>query len=124
MPRSSLVGFLAIQVNWAMKKRRGTIQTLTISLLMLMVTENKRTRPIFSDAALQEAQEAFGVDYVYDEFYKCDQEDCNEEEYVDEDDEYDKDEIEERGQKYFEKAFVVNCIELVIKQVIFRKSWS
>ncbi|KAK9885734.1 hypothetical protein WA026_012503 [Henosepilachna vigintioctopunctata] len=61
-----------------------------------------------SNAALQEAQETFGVDFDYDEFYKYEQEDYNEGEYDGQDNEYEKDEIEERrkGAKYFEKVFV------------------
>lgn len=48
----------------------------------------KKKKPIFSDAALQEAQETFGVDFDYDEFSKYDEEYDEEEE--DEEDEYEE----------------------------------
>ncbi|XP_015605093.1 transcription elongation factor SPT6 isoform X2 [Cephus cinctus] len=47
----------------------------------------KRKKHIFSDAALQEAQDIFGVDFDYDEFGKYGEEDYEEEE-EDEEDEY------------------------------------
>lgn len=60
------------------------------------LAEKKRKRkPIFSDAALQEAQDIFGVDFDYDEFSKYDQDDYDEEE-DDEEDEYEEDEEGER----------------------------
>lgn len=50
--------------------------------------KRKRRKPIFSDAALQEAQDIFGVDFDYDEFEKYDddydEEEDEEDEYVDE----------------------------------------
>ncbi|XP_065172067.1 transcription elongation factor SPT6 isoform X2 [Atheta coriaria] len=54
--------------------------------------KKKKRKPIFTDAALQEAQETFGVDFDYDEFSKYEQDDYEDEEdeedeYVDEDDE-------------------------------------
>lgn len=61
------------------------------------LTEKKRKRkPIFSDAALQEAQDIFGVDFDYDEFSKYDQDEYDEEEEEDED-EYPEE--EEEGEK-------------------------
>ncbi|CAH1116319.1 unnamed protein product [Phaedon cochleariae] len=54
--------------------------------------KKKRKRPIFADAALQEAQEMFGVDFDYDEFSKYDQEDYEEDEEEEEEDEYEEDE--------------------------------
>lgn len=56
------------------------------------LTQRKKKKPIFSDAALQEAQETFGVDFDYDEFSKYDQDDYDEEEEGDEEDEYEEDE--------------------------------
>ncbi|KAL3272900.1 hypothetical protein HHI36_014360 [Cryptolaemus montrouzieri] len=62
--------------------------------------KKKRKKPIFSDAALQEAQETFGVDFDYDEFSKYDQEDYDEEEEEEEEeDEYEEDETGERRRK-------------------------
>lgn len=50
--------------------------------------KKKKRKPIFSDAALQEAQETFGVDFDYDEFSKYDEDEYDEEseedDYVDE----------------------------------------
>lgn len=61
------------------------------------LAEKKRKRkPIFSDAALQEAQDIFGVDFDYDEFSKYDQDGYDEEEEEDEEDEYEEDEEGER----------------------------
>ncbi|ENN77904.1 hypothetical protein YQE_05581, partial [Dendroctonus ponderosae] len=57
----------------------------------------KKKKPIFSDAALQEAQETFGVDFDYDEFSKYDDEYDEEEE--DEEDEYEEDEEGERRRR-------------------------
>ncbi|XP_046421769.1 transcription elongation factor SPT6 [Neodiprion fabricii] len=48
----------------------------------------RKKKPIFSDAALQEAQDIFGVDFDYDEFGKYGEEDYEEEEEEDEEDEY------------------------------------
>ncbi|XP_060521956.1 transcription elongation factor SPT6 isoform X2 [Cylas formicarius] len=59
----------------------------------------KKKKPIFSDAALQEAQEMFGVDFDYDEFAKYDQEEYEEDEDEEEDDEYDEDEEGERRRR-------------------------
>ncbi|XP_012270306.1 transcription elongation factor SPT6 [Orussus abietinus] len=50
--------------------------------------KRKKKKPIFSDAALQEAQDIFGVDFDYDEFGKYGEEDYEEEEEEDEEDEY------------------------------------
>ena len=55
----------------------------------------KKKKPIFSDAALQEAQETFGVDFDYDEFSKYEQDDYEEDE-EEEEDEYEEDEDGER----------------------------
>ncbi|XP_066596697.1 transcription elongation factor SPT6 isoform X2 [Prorops nasuta] len=50
------------------------------------ITEKrKKKKPIFSDAALQEAQDIFGVDFDYDEFGKYGEEDYEEEEEEEED---------------------------------------
>lgn len=54
--------------------------------------KRKRRKPIFSDAALQEAQDIFGVDFDYDEFEKYGEDEYEEEE---EDDEYVDDEGED-----------------------------
>ncbi|CAG9774076.1 unnamed protein product [Ceutorhynchus assimilis] len=56
----------------------------------------KKKKPIFTDAALQEAQETFGVDFDYDEFSKYDEYDDEEE---DEEDEYEEDEEGERRRR-------------------------
>nr|CAI5827545.1 unnamed protein product [Callosobruchus analis] len=58
--------------------------------------KKKKRRPIFTDAALQEAQETFGVDFDYDEFAKYEQDDYEEEEEEEEEDEYQEDEEGER----------------------------
>ncbi|XP_012233466.2 transcription elongation factor SPT6 isoform X2 [Linepithema humile] len=50
--------------------------------------KRKKKKPIFSDAALQEAQDIFGVDFDYDEFGKYGAEDYEEEEEEEEEDEY------------------------------------
>ncbi|XP_054274705.1 transcription elongation factor SPT6-like isoform X1 [Macrosteles quadrilineatus] len=57
--------------------------------------KRKKRKPIFSDAALQEAQDIFGVDFDYDEFDKYgdedyDEEDDEEDEYVDEDEDIER----------------------------------
>lgn len=57
--------------------------------------KRKKKKPIFTDAALQEAQETFGVDFDYDEFSKYEQDDYEEEE-EEEEDEYEEDEVGER----------------------------
>ncbi|KAF7265216.1 transcription elongation factor Spt6 [Rhynchophorus ferrugineus] len=57
----------------------------------------KKKKPIFSDAALQEAQETFGVDFDYDEFAKYDDE--YDEEDEDEEDEYEEDDEGERRRR-------------------------
>ncbi|XP_050511669.1 transcription elongation factor SPT6 isoform X2 [Diabrotica virgifera virgifera] len=56
--------------------------------------KKKKKKPIFTDAALQEAQETFGVDFDYDEFSKYDEDDYEDEE--EEDDEYEEDDVEKR----------------------------
>lgn len=48
--------------------------------------KRKKKKHIFSDAALQEAQDIFGVDFDYDEFDKYGEEDYEEEEDEEEDD--------------------------------------
>ncbi|XP_066246684.1 transcription elongation factor SPT6 [Euwallacea similis] len=63
----------------------------------------RKKKPIFSDAALQEAQETFGVDFDYDEFSKYDDE-YDEDEEEDEDDEYEEDEEGERRRKHKKAA--------------------
>ncbi|XP_063222520.1 transcription elongation factor SPT6 isoform X2 [Bacillus rossius redtenbacheri] len=61
------------------------------------ITDKKKKRkPIFTDAALQEAQDIFGVDFDYEEFEKYDDEFDEEEE---EDDEYDVEEGDEDVEK-------------------------
>ncbi|XP_077258460.1 transcription elongation factor SPT6 isoform X1 [Temnothorax americanus] len=55
--------------------------------------KRKKKKPIFSDAALQEAQDIFGVDFDYDEFGKYGEEDYEEEE-EEEEDEYLDDDID------------------------------
>lgn len=53
------------------------------------ISEKKRKRrPVFTDAALQEGQDIFGVDFDYDEF-----------------DKYDEDEYEVRNLLHFLKHF-------------------
>ncbi|RZF40546.1 hypothetical protein LSTR_LSTR000425 [Laodelphax striatellus] len=52
--------------------------------------KKKKRKPIFTDAALQEAQDIFGVDFDYDEFDKY-----GEDEYEEEEDEYLEEEDEE-----------------------------
>ncbi|XP_012145851.2 transcription elongation factor SPT6 isoform X1 [Megachile rotundata] len=59
--------------------------------------KRKKKKPIFSDAALQEAQDIFGVDFDYDEFGKYGEEDYEEEE--EEEDEYMDDEDAERPRR-------------------------
>ncbi|CAK9833739.1 Transcription elongation factor SPT6 [Anthophora retusa] len=60
--------------------------------------KRKKKKPIFSDAALQEAQDIFGVDFDYDEFGKYGEEDYEEEE-EEEEDEYMDDEDAERPRR-------------------------
>ncbi|XP_056634239.1 transcription elongation factor SPT6 [Diorhabda sublineata] len=60
--------------------------------------KKKRKKPIFTDAALQEAQETFGVDFDYDEFSKYDQDDYEDEE-DDEEDEYEEDDDGEKRKR-------------------------
>nr|XP_033334830.1 transcription elongation factor SPT6-like [Megalopta genalis] len=63
------------------------------------ITEKKKKRkPIFSDAALQEAQDIFGIDFDYDEFEKYG-EDGFEEEEEEEEDEYLQDETDDRPRR-------------------------
>nr|CAD7195384.1 unnamed protein product [Timema douglasi] len=57
--------------------------------------KRKKRKPIFSDAALQEAQDIFGVDFDYDEFEKYDEFDEDE----DEEDDYDVEEGDEEAEK-------------------------
>ncbi|KOX79279.1 Transcription elongation factor SPT6 [Melipona quadrifasciata] len=63
--------------------------------------KRKKKKPIFSDAALQEAQDIFGVDFDYDEFGKYGEEDYEEEEEEEEEeeDEYMDDEDTERPRR-------------------------
>lgn len=56
----------------------------------------RKRKPIFSDAALQEAQDIFGVDFNYDEFSKYDQDEYDEEEEEDDDEYAEEDEGERR----------------------------
>lgn len=62
------------------------------------IAEKKRKRkPVFTDAALQEGQDIFGVDFDYNEFDNVD-----EDEYEDEsaeEDEYEEEETEKRTKK-------------------------
>ncbi|KAG5326675.1 SPT6H factor, partial [Acromyrmex heyeri] len=53
--------------------------------------KRKKKKPIFSDAALQEAQDIFGVDFDYNEFDKYGEEDYEEEEEEEEDEYMDED---------------------------------
>ncbi|CAH0563642.1 unnamed protein product [Brassicogethes aeneus] len=57
--------------------------------------KKKKKKPIFSDAALQEAQETFGVDFDYDEFSKYEQDEYEDDE-DEEDDDYEEDDDGER----------------------------
>ncbi|OAD54023.1 Transcription elongation factor SPT6 [Eufriesea mexicana] len=70
------------------------------------ITEKRKKRkPIYSDAALQEAQDIFGIDFDYDEFGKYGEDEFEEEE-EEEEDEYIHDEIEDRprrSKKHFKK---------------------
>ncbi|XP_034489679.1 transcription elongation factor SPT6 isoform X2 [Drosophila innubila] len=50
--------------------------------------KKKKRRPIFTDASLQEGQDIFGVDFDYDDFYKPEEDEYEEES---EGDEYDED---------------------------------
>ncbi|XP_076670314.1 transcription elongation factor SPT6 isoform X2 [Andrena cerasifolii] len=62
------------------------------------ITEKRRKKkPIFSDAALQEAQDIFGIDFDYDEFGKYGEDEFAEEE-EEEEDEY-QDEVEDRPRR-------------------------
>ncbi|XP_031835725.1 transcription elongation factor SPT6 isoform X1 [Nomia melanderi] len=62
--------------------------------------KRKKKKPIFSDAALQEAQDIFGVDFDYDEFGKYGEEDYEEEEEEEEEeDEYMDEEDAERPRR-------------------------
>lgn len=62
------------------------------------IAEKKRKRkPVFTDAALQEGQDIFGVDFDYNEFETID-EDEYEDESADED-EYEDDDREKRTKK-------------------------
>lgn len=66
------------------------------------IAEKKRKRrPVFTDAALQEGQDIFGVDFDYDEFDKYD-EDEYEDESADED-EYEDEDREKRTKKMSQK---------------------
>ncbi|XP_014608543.1 PREDICTED: transcription elongation factor SPT6 isoform X1 [Polistes canadensis] len=58
-----------------------------------------KKKPIFSDAALQEAQDIFGVDFDFDEFGKFGEEDYEEEEEEEEEDEYLDDDVDERPRR-------------------------
>ncbi|KAK1116660.1 hypothetical protein K0M31_018202 [Melipona bicolor] len=76
------------------------------------ITEKrKRKKSIFSDAALQEAQNIFGVDFDYEEFGKYRENEFEEEE--EEEDEYIQDEIEDRrkrSEKNFKKKSIRKSI--------------
>ncbi|KYN09622.1 Transcription elongation factor SPT6 [Trachymyrmex cornetzi] len=61
--------------------------------------KRKKKKPIFSDAALQEAQDIFGVDFDYDEFGKYGEEDYEEEEEEEEDEYMDEDADTERPRR-------------------------
>ncbi|CAG9861207.1 unnamed protein product [Phyllotreta striolata] len=60
-----------------------------------LIEKKRKKKPIFTDAALQEAQETFGVDFDYDEFTKYDQDEYEDEE-DEEEDEYEEDDNERR----------------------------
>ncbi|XP_017879018.1 transcription elongation factor SPT6-like [Ceratina calcarata] len=63
------------------------------------ITEKrKKKKPIYSDAALQEAQDIFGIDFDYEEFGKYGQDEFEEEE-EEEEDEYLHDEVEDRPRR-------------------------
>lgn len=62
------------------------------------ITEKRRKkRPIYTDAALQEAQDIFGIDFDYNEFGKYEEDEFEEEE--EEDDEYIRDDAEDRPRR-------------------------
>ncbi|XP_018043694.1 PREDICTED: transcription elongation factor SPT6 isoform X1 [Atta colombica] len=61
--------------------------------------KRKKKKPIFSDAALQEAQDIFGVDFDYNEFDKYGEEDYEEEEEEEEDEYMDEDADIERPRR-------------------------
>ncbi|XP_076167976.1 transcription elongation factor SPT6 [Ptiloglossa arizonensis] len=64
------------------------------------ITERrKKKKPIFSDAALQEAQDIFGVDFDYDEFGKYGDDEFEEEEEEEGEDEYLQEESEDRPRR-------------------------
>ncbi|XP_029038298.1 transcription elongation factor SPT6-like isoform X2 [Osmia bicornis bicornis] len=65
------------------------------------ITEKRRKKkPIFSDAALQEAQDIFGIDFDYDEFEKYGEDEFEEEEEEEDDDiDYLHDEAEDRPRR-------------------------
>lgn len=63
--------------------------------------KKKKRRPVFTDAALQEGQDIFGVDFDYNEFENLD-EDEYEDESADED-EYEEEEREKRTKKVSHK---------------------
>ncbi|KOC62723.1 Transcription elongation factor SPT6 [Habropoda laboriosa] len=63
------------------------------------ITEKrKKKKHIFSDAALQEAQDIFGIDFDYDEFGKYEENEFEEEE-EEEEDEYIHDDLEDRPRR-------------------------
>ncbi|KAF5296511.1 hypothetical protein FQR65_LT01500 [Abscondita terminalis] len=64
-----------------------------------LADKRKKRKPIFTDAALQEAQETFGVDFDYEEFSKNEQDDYEEEEEDEEDEYVDDDEDGERRRR-------------------------
>ncbi|KAF7404787.1 hypothetical protein HZH66_003693 [Vespula vulgaris] len=64
-----------------------------------LAEKRMKKKPIFSDAALQEAQDIFGVDFDFDEFGKFGEEDYEEEEEEEEDDEYLDDDADERPRR-------------------------
>nr|XP_031850226.1 transcription elongation factor SPT6-like [Nomia melanderi] len=59
--------------------------------------KRKKKKPIFSDAALQEAQDIFGIDFDYEEFERYGEDEYEEEE--EEDDEYLQEEAEDRPRR-------------------------
>ncbi|XP_043664640.1 transcription elongation factor SPT6-like [Vespula pensylvanica] len=64
-----------------------------------LAEKRMKKKPIFSDAALQEAQDIFGVDFDFDEFGKFGEEDYEEEEEEEEEDEYLDDDVDERPRR-------------------------
>lgn len=59
--------------------------------------KKKKRRPVFTDAALQEGQDIFGVDFDYDEFDKYDDDEYEDE--FEEEDEYEDEDQEHQAKK-------------------------